>query len=123
MTTNQKDSTPLLSITERQAGDVTILDLDGNIIMGVGSVLLRDAIRRLIKEGKKKVLLNFAGIKYMDSSGIGELVSGLVALNREGGHLRLFNLTERIEEVMSLSSLLSLFEIYDSEQEALDAFK
>lgn len=123
MTTNQKDSTPLLNITERQAGDVTILDLDGNIIMGVGSVLLRDEIRRLIKEGKEKVLLNFAGIKYMDSSGIGELVSGLVAINRAGGQLRLFNLTERIEEVMSLSSLLSLFEIYDDEQQALDALK
>ena len=123
MTSNPKDTTGMLKINERQAGAVTILDLEGNVIMGGGSQLLRDAIRRLIEEGNKQVLLNFGGVKYIDSSGIGELVSGLVALNREGGQLRLFNLTERVEEVMTLSSLLSLFEIFKDEATALDAAK
>jgi anti-sigma B factor antagonist len=123
MTSNPKDTTGMLNITERQADDITILDLEGNVIMGGGSQLLRDTIRRLIEEGKLQVLLNFGGVKYIDSSGIGELVSGLVALNREGGQLRLFNLTERVEEVMTLSSLLSLFEIFKDEADALAAVK
>lgn len=123
MTSNPKETTGMLKINERQAGAVTILDLEGNVIMGGGSQLLRDTIRRLIEEGKKQVLLNFGDVKYIDSSGIGELVSGLVALNREGGQLRLFNLTERVEEVMTLSSLLSLFEIFKDEAKALEAAK
>lgn len=123
MSSNPKDTTGMLKINERQAGGVTILDLEGNVIMGGGSQLLRDTIRRLIEAGKKQVLLNFGGVKYIDSSGIGELVSGLVALNREGGQLRLFNLTERVEEVMTLSSLLSLFEIFKDEATAITAAK
>jgi anti-sigma B factor antagonist len=123
MTSNPKETTGMLKINERQVEGVTILDLEGNVIMGGGSQLLRDTIRRLIEEGKKQVLLNFGGVKYIDSSGVGELVSGLVALNREAGQLRLFNLTERVEEVMTLSSLLSLFEIFTDEATALEAAK
>lgn len=112
----------MLNITERQDADVAILDLEGNLIMGGGSVHLRDAIRNLIKEGKRKILLNFTGVKYIDSSGIGELISGLVAVNREDGHMKLLNLSEKAKEVMALSSLLSLFEIYDDEAEALNSY-
>lgn len=112
----------MLSITEREVGDVTILDLEGSLIMGGGATVLRETISRLIEAGKKKLLLNFAGTKYVDSSGIGELVSSVVAVNREDGQLKLFNLTERVEEVLSLSSLLSLFEVYTDEAQALDAF-
>jgi anti-anti-sigma factor len=111
--------TLMLHITERQAGDCVILDLKGNIIMGGGSTELRDNIRRLIQEGKEKVILNLAGVKYIDSSGVGELVSSSVALNRARGHLRLLNMPEKVEEVMALSSLLSIFEVYDDESEAL----
>jgi anti-sigma B factor antagonist len=100
---------------------VNILDLEGDIIMGGGSALLRQTVHRLIDEGRKKILLNFAGVKYVDSSGIGELVSGLTALNREGGQMSLFGLTPRIEEVLALSSLRSLFEVFDDEAEALEA--
>ncbi len=123
MTDQTQGSASMLSITERAVEGVTILDLEGSLIMGGGSTLLRDAIRRLITEGKRDILLNFAGIKYVDSSGIGELVSALVALNREEGHLKLTNLTERVEEVMTLSSLRSLFEIYRDESQAVPTFK
>jgi anti-sigma B factor antagonist len=109
----------MLNITERKAGDAVVLDLEGNIIMGGGSAELRDNIRRLIQEGKEKVILNFAGVKYIDSSGVGELVSSSVALNRVSGHLRLLNLPRKVEEVMALSSILSIFEVYDDESEAV----
>lgn len=109
----------MLNITERQAEDAAILDLDGNIIMGSGSAQLRETIRRLIREGKEKIILNLAGVKYIDSSGVGELVSSSVALNRAGGHLKLLNLPEKVEEVMALSSLLSIFEVYEDESKAL----
>ena len=74
-----------LNIKERQAGDITILDMDGKITIGEGSVALRTAIRRLLEEGKKKILLNLAGVGYIDSSGIGELVSSFTAINKEQG--------------------------------------
>jgi anti-anti-sigma factor len=109
----------MLNITERAAGDAAILDLDGNIIMGGGSAQLRDTVRRLIQEGKEKIILNLAGVKYIDSSGVGELVSTSVALNRVGGQLKLLNMPEKVEEVMALSSLLSIFEVYEDEQKAL----
>lgn len=111
----------MLNITERENEDVTILDLEGDIIMGGGSVHLRETIRRLVDAGRKNLLLNFAGIKYMDSSGIGELVSGLTLLNREGGQMSLFGVTARVEEVLALSSLRSLFEVYDDEAQALES--
>jgi anti-sigma B factor antagonist len=122
MTDNPQGSTSMLNITERNEAGVVVLNLEGSLIMGGGSTHFRDTIRRLIGEGRKNILLNFAGIKYVDSSGIGELVSALVALNREEGHLKLTNLTERVEEVMTLSSLRSLFEIYRDESQALDSF-
>jgi anti-sigma B factor antagonist len=120
--TIKQEGRQLLSITEREVGDVTILDLEGSLIMGGGATVLRETISRLIEAGKKKLLLNFAGIKYVDSSGIGELVSSVVTVNHVDGQLKLFNLTERVEEVLSLSSLLSLFEVYTDEAQALEAF-
>jgi anti-sigma B factor antagonist len=111
----------MLQVNERQDNGVTVLDLEGNIIMGGGSAVLREALRRLIDEGKNKIFLNFAAVKYIDSSGIGELVSGLEAVNRNGGQLRLFNLPEKVTEVMALSSLLSSFEVYATESDARKA--
>jgi anti-sigma B factor antagonist len=112
----------MINITERRARDVTILDLEGNLIMGGGSALLRDTIRRLIEAGEKKILLNFAGVKYIDSSGIGEMVSASVALRRDGGHLKLMNIPPKVDEVLALSSVLSIFEVYDNESEALKKY-
>src|SRR5919206_1429816 len=102
-----------LNIRERQAGDVTILDLEGKITIGEGSVSLRSAIRRLIEEGKKKILLNLAGVSYVDSSGIGELVSSYTTINREGGQLKLLKLTQKIKDLLTITKLLTVFDVYD----------
>ena len=112
-----------LSIKERQAGDVTILDLEGKITIGEGSVSLRTAIRRLIEEGKKKILLNLAGVSYVDSSGIGELVSSYTTINREGGQLKLLKLTQKIKDLLTITKLLTVFDVYDDESQALNSFK
>ena len=112
-----------LNIRERQAGDVTILDLEGKITIGEGSVSLRSAIRRLIEEGKKKILLNLAGVGYVDSSGIGELVSSDTTINREGGQLKLLKLTQKIKDLLTITKLLTVFDVYDDEAEALNSFK
>ena len=112
-----------LNIRERQAGDVTILDMDGKITIGEGSVAVRSAIRRLLEEGKKKILLNLAGVGYVDSSGIGELVSSYTTINREGGQLKLLNLTQKIQDLLAITKLLTVFDVYDDEASALNSFK
>ena len=105
----------MLDIKERQTGDVTILDLEGSIIMGGGSARLRETVRRLIGQDRKNVVLNLADVKYIDSSGVGELVSSSVALGRASGYLKLSNLHGKVEEVLTLSSLLPFFELYEGE--------
>ncbi|HEU4934194.1 MAG TPA: STAS domain-containing protein, partial [Pyrinomonadaceae bacterium] len=112
-----------LNINERQAGDVTVLDMSGKITIGEGSVALRTAIRRLLEEGKKRILLNLAGVSYVDSSGIGELVSSYTAINKEGGQLKLLNLTQKIQDLLTITKLLTVFDTYESEAEALNSFK
>jgi len=111
-----------LTISERQAGDVTILDLEGKITIGEGSVALRNAIRRLLGEGKNKILLNLAGVGYIDSSGIGELVSSFTAVNKEGGALKLLNLTKKIQDLLAITKLLTVFDVYNDEAAALASF-
>ena len=111
-----------LNITERQAGDVTVLDMSGKITIGEGSVALRTGIRRLLEEGKKKILLNLAGVNYIDSSGIGELVSSYTAINKESGQLKLLNLTQKLQDLLTITKLLTVFDVYESESEALSSF-
>lgn len=111
-----------INITERQAGDVTVLDLDGKVTIGEGSVALRSAIRRVLGEGKTKILLNLGRVGYIDSSGIGELVSSFTAVNKEGGTLKLLNLTEKIQDLLAITKLLTVFDVYDSEADALSSF-
>ncbi|MBA3442021.1 MAG: STAS domain-containing protein [Pyrinomonadaceae bacterium] len=112
-----------LNIKERQAGDVTVLDLDGKITIGEGSVALRSAVRRLVEENKKKILLNLAGVGYVDSSGIGELVSSFSSVSREGGQLKLLNLTQKIQDLLAITKLLTVFDVYEDESSAVSAFK
>lgn len=112
-----------LNISERHVGDVTILDMDGKITIGEGSVALRTAIRRLLEEGKKKILLNLAKVGYIDSSGIGELVSSYTAINKENGELKLLNLTQKLQDLLTITKLLTVFDVYESEEEALASFK
>ena len=112
-----------LNIRERQAGDVTVLDMDGKITIGEGSVALRSAVRRLIEEGKKKILLNLSNVSYVDSSGIGELVSSFTTVQREGGQLKLLKLTQKIRDLLGITKLLTVFDTFDEEAQALNSFK
>lgn len=112
-----------LNISERQVGDVTVLDMDGKITIGEGSVALRTAIRRLLEEGKKKILLNLAKVGYIDSSGIGELVSSYTAINKEAGELKLLNLTQKLQDLLTITKLLTVFDVYESSEEALASYK
>ena len=112
-----------LNINERQAGDVTVLDMSGKITIGEGSVALRTAVRRLLEEGKKRILLNLGGVSYIDSSGIGELVSSYTAINKEAGQLKLLNLTQKIRDLLTITKLLTVFDVYETEAEALNSFK
>ena len=112
-----------LSIKERQAGDITILDLSGKITIGEGSVQLREAIRKLLEESKKKLLLNLGEVAYVDSSGIGELVSSYTTANNQGGQLKLLNLTKKIQDLLMITKLLTVFETFDNEKASLESFK
>lgn len=112
-----------LDVKERQAGDVTILDLTGAVRIGEGSVAMRDAIRRLADGGKNKILLNLAGVKYMDSSGIGELIANYTTIKRGGGQLKLLNLTDKIQDLLVITKLLTVFDTFESESEGLNSFQ
>lgn len=109
----------MLNINERQSGETTILDLEGDVIMGGGSAKLRQAINELLKEEKTNVLLNFEKVRYMDSSGTGEILSVSQSFNDVGGSLKLTNLTPKVEQVLALSSILPILDVYDDEASAL----
>jgi len=112
-----------LEVNQRQAGDVTILDMKGAVRIGEGSITLRDAIRGLADEGKKKIILNLAGVNYVDSSGIGELIANYTTVSRQGGQLKLLNLTDRIQNLLVITKLLTVFDAYEDESEALKSFE
>ncbi len=112
-----------LELKERQAGDVTILDLSGSVRMGEGAISLRNAIRGLVEQGKKKILLNLAAVKNVDSSGIGELIANYTTISRDGGQLKLLNLTEKIQNLLVITKLLTVFDSYDNEADALNSYK
>lgn len=112
-----------LDVKERQAGDVTILDLRGEVRIGEGSIALRDAIRNLADTGKKRLLLNLAGVSYIDSSGIGELIANYTTVSRQGGQLKLLKLTDRVQNLLVITKLLTVFDAYDDEAEALKSFQ
>jgi len=111
-----------LNITERQNDSITILDLEGKIRLGEGSAELHEALRLLAERNEKKILLNLAAVSYIDSSGLGELVSGFSKLHKSGGELKLFHLSERSNELMKMTGLLTVFDVYDSESEAILSF-
>ena len=111
-----------LNIQQRQAGDVTIIDLSGKITIGEGSVQLRETVRKTLDEGKKKIILNLGDVSYVDSSGIGELVSSYTTTSNSGGHLKLLNLTKKIQDLLMITKLLTVFETFDSEAAAVESF-
>src|SRR5919106_1532947 len=111
-----------LELKERQAGDVTILDLSGSVRMGEGAISLRNAIRGLNEQGNKKILLNLGAVKNIDSSGIGELIANYTTISRDGGQLKLLNLTDKIQNLLVITKLLTVFDAYEDEAEALKSF-
>jgi len=110
-------------IEERIIGDVTVLDLKGKMTLGEGDELLKDKINSLIHQGQKKLLLNLEGVPYIDSAGLGEIVRTYTTVSRQGGNLKLVNLTKRITDLLSITKLLTVFETFDSEPEALKSFQ
>jgi anti-sigma B factor antagonist len=109
-------------MSPRQVGDVTVIDVTGRITLGEGSSNLRDGIRDLVAKGNKKILLNLGDVSYIDSSGIGELVSGFTSVANQGGQLKLLNLTKRVRDLLQITKLYTVFEVYDDEAAAVRSF-
>jgi anti-sigma B factor antagonist len=112
-----------LGIQERHTGPVVILDLDGQLALGSGSTELRNVVTRMLNNGSKKILLNLKGVTYMDSSGLGELVSASARTIRQGGELKLINVAGRVYGLLAMTKLVTVFETFDSEDEALRSFE
>ena len=111
-----------MQIEERIVGDVMILDLKGKITLGEGDELLKDKVNSLVNQGQKKMLLNLADVPYIDSAGLGEIVRTYTTVSRQGGSLKLLNLTKRITDLLSITKLLTVFETFDSENDAVRSF-
>jgi anti-sigma B factor antagonist len=111
-----------LEIRERAVGEVVILDLIGRITIGEGSVQLRDAVSNLLDAGRNRIILNLGGVVYVDSSGIGELVSRYTTTKNAGGRLKLLNLPKKIKDLLMITKLLTVFEIYEEEETAINSF-
>ena len=111
-----------MKASSRQVNGVTVVDMSGRITLGEGSVILRDTIRDLLGKGQKKILLNLGDVTYIDSSGIGELVSAFTAVRREGGELKLLNLTKKVHDLLQITKLYTVFDIKDDEATAIKAF-
>ena len=111
-----------MHIDERSAGDVTVLDLKGRMTMGEGDELLKDKVNSLILQGRKKLVLNLADVPYVDSAGLGEIVRTYTTVTKQGGSLKLANLTKRITDLLSITKLLTVFDTYDSEADAVRSF-
>ncbi|HEY7412011.1 MAG TPA: STAS domain-containing protein [Vicinamibacteria bacterium] len=111
-----------MKIVERQVGDVTILDLHGKIMIGEGDDALREAVTRLVDGGKTRLLLNLADVPYVDSAGLGEIVRCYTTVSKKDGRLKLLNLTKKIQDLLAITKLLTVFETYESEDEAVRSF-
>ena len=111
-----------LSINSREVAHVTILDIQGRIVLGDEIHLLRDAVRKLVGEGKKKIVLNLAEVDYIDSSGVGELVGAFTTVRNAGGELKLLNLSQKVHDVLHVTKLYTVFDIRDDEFQAVKSF-
>jgi len=111
-----------MEIAERVVDGVTVLDLKGKMTLGEGDELLKDKINSLLANSRKKLVLNLEGVPYIDSAGLGEIVRTYTTVSRQGGSLKLLNLTKRIEDLLSITKLLTVFETFDTEAEAIQSF-
>ena len=111
-----------MKASTRQVDGVTIVDLSGRITLGEGSVVLRDTIKDLLSKGQKKILLNLGDVSYIDSSGIGELVSAFTSVRNQGGELKLLHLTKKVHDLLQITKLYTVFDVKDDEAIAIGAF-
>src|SRR3989337_1196664 len=111
-----------MQIEERIVNDVTVLDLRGKLTLGDGDELLKDKINSLIQQDRKSILLNLEAVPYIDSAGLGEIVRTYTTVSRQGGKLKLLNLTKRIQDLLAITKLLTVFETYEDESEAVQSF-
>lgn len=109
--------------TPREASGITIVDVSGRITLGEGSAMLREMIRDLLGKGQKKIVLNLADVNYIDSSGIGELVSGFTTVRNQGGELKLLSLTKKVHDLLQITKLFTVFEVYNDEHSVLGSFR
>ena len=111
-----------MQIDERTIGDVLILDIKGRITLGEGDELLKDKVNSLLNQGHKKIVLNLAEVPYIDSAGLGEIVRTYTTVSRQGGSLKLLSLTKRITDLLAITKLLTVFETFESENDAVQSF-
>ena len=111
-----------MKTSTRQMDGITIVDLSGRITLGEGSVVLRDTIRDLVGKGQKKILLNLGDVTYIDSSGIGELVSAFTTVRNQGGELKLLNRTKKVHDLLQITKLYTVFDVKDDEATAISSF-
>jgi len=111
-----------MKVSTRQVDGVVVMDLSGRITLGEGSVVLRDAVRELLSKGNKKILANLADVNYIDSSGIGELVSAFTTVKNQGGELKLLNLTKKVHDLLQITKLYTVFDVKDNEAAAIQSF-
>lgn len=108
--------------SSRDVGDVTVIDMEGRITLGEGSALLRDLVKQNLNKGRKKIVMNLAGINYIDSTGLGELVSGYRMVKSEGGELKLLNLSKKVTDLLQITKLYTVFDIHSQEAQAVGSF-
>ena len=111
-----------VKLNTRQVGDVTVVDVAGRITLGEGSSALRDTLRDLVTKGQKKILLNLGDVSYIDSSGIGELVSGFTTVTNSGGQLKLLGLNKRVKDLLQITKLYTVFDVHEEEAAAVRSF-
>jgi anti-sigma B factor antagonist len=111
-----------IKLSNRQVGDVTVVDAAGRITLGEGSSALRDMLRDMVAKGHKKILLNLSEVSYIDSSGIGELVSGFTTVTNQGGSLKLLGLTKRVKDLLQITKLYTVFDVHDDEASAVRSY-
>jgi anti-sigma B factor antagonist len=109
--------------TTRDVGDVTVIDLDGRITLGEGSNLLRDLVRERLAKGRRKILLNMATVNYVDSTGLGELVSAYRLIKSEGGELKLLGINKKVTDLLQITKLYTVFDIHNDETQAIASFR
>lgn len=111
-----------MDIKERVVEGVSVLDISGKIVLGEGDLQIKDRIKDLLSDGQRRILLNLGDVSYIDSAGLGALISGYTTVKREGGQLKLVNLTKRIKDLLAITKLITVFDTYENEKEATDSY-